>query len=51
MVERVSNRIVQAAGVAQQTKWRVAVVRSKDVNANASADGTIVVYTGILPVA
>lgn len=51
MVERVSNRIVQAAGVAQQAQWRVAVVRSKDVNANASADGTIVVYTGILPVA
>ena len=51
MVERVSSRIVQAAGLAQQAQWRVAVVRSKDVNANASADGTIVVYTGILPVA
>ena len=51
MVERVSSRIVQAAGVGQQTQWRVVVIRSKDVNANASADGTIVVYTGILPVA
>ena len=51
MVERVSGRIVQAAGLAQQAQWRVAHVRSKEVNANASADGTIVVYTGILPVA
>ncbi|HXU90240.1 MAG TPA: M48 family metallopeptidase [Methylomirabilota bacterium] len=51
MVERVSGRIVQAAGLAQQTQWRVALVRSKEVNANASADGTIVVYTGILPIA
>jgi predicted Zn-dependent protease len=51
MVERVSSRIVQAAGLGQQAQWRVAVVRSKDVNANASADGTIVVYTGIMPVA
>ncbi len=51
MVERVSGRIVQAAGLGQQAQWHVAVVRSKEVNANASADGTIVVYTGILPVA
>jgi predicted Zn-dependent protease len=51
MVERVSGRIVQAAGLGQQAQWRVAVVRSKEVNANASADGTIVVYTGILPIA
>ena len=26
MVERVSGRIVQAAGLAQQTQWRVALV-------------------------
>ena len=39
MVERVSNRIVQAAGVGQQTKWRVAVVRSKDVNASDLPSG------------
>lgn len=51
MVERVSNRIIQAAGLAKQAQWRVAVIRSKEVNANASADGTIVVYTGILPIA
>ena len=51
MVERVSSRIVQAAGLAQRAQWRAVLVRSKDVNANASADGTIVVYTGILPIA
>jgi predicted Zn-dependent protease len=51
MANRVSARIVNAAGVEKQAQWRTYVVRSKDVNANASADGTIVVYTGILPVA
>jgi predicted Zn-dependent protease len=51
MVERVSSRIVQAAGLAERAQWRTVLVRSKDVNANASADGTIVVYTGILPIA
>jgi len=51
MVQRVSTRIVQAAGLEKRADWRVFLVRSKDVNANASADGTIVVYTGILPVA
>src|SRR5439155_1095365 len=50
-VNTVAARIVQAAGVAQRAQWRVFVVRSSQVNANASADGTIVVYTGILPVA
>jgi len=51
MVNRVSTRIVQAAGLEKLAQWRVYLVRSKDVNANASADGTIVVYTGILPMA
>ncbi|HEY7521122.1 MAG TPA: M48 family metallopeptidase [Methylomirabilota bacterium] len=51
MVERLSSRIIRAAGLEKQAQWRVVVVRSKEVNANASADGTIVVYTGILPVA
>jgi predicted Zn-dependent protease len=51
MVNRVGTRIVQAAGLEKHAQWRVYLVRSKDVNANASADGTIVVYTGILPVA
>jgi predicted Zn-dependent protease len=51
MVNRVATRIIQGAGLQKVADWRVYVVRSKDVNANASADGTIVVYTGILPVA
>lgn len=50
MVERVASRIVRAAGLEKQAQWRMVVVRSNEVNANASADGTIVVYTGILPV-
>lgn len=51
LVDRVSTRIIRAAGLEQRAQWRVAVVRANQVNANASADGTIVVYTGILPVA
>jgi predicted Zn-dependent protease len=51
MVDRVSTRIIRAAGLESRAQWRVAVVRANQVNANASADGTIVVYTGILPVA
>jgi predicted Zn-dependent protease len=50
MVERVSSRIIRAAGLERHAQWRVIVVRANQVNANASADGTIVVYTGILPV-
>jgi predicted Zn-dependent protease len=37
--------------VARRAQWRAFLVRTSQVNANASADGTIVVYTGILPVA
>ena len=51
MVERVSTRIIRAAALDNRAQWRVVVVRADEVNANASADGTIVVYTGILPVA
>jgi predicted Zn-dependent protease len=51
MVNRVAARIVKAAALEGRAEWRVYLVRSADVNANASADGTIVVYTGILPVA
>jgi predicted Zn-dependent protease len=50
MVDRVSTRIIKAAGLENRAQWRVVVVRADQVNANASADGTIVVYTGILPV-
>lgn len=51
VVDRVAKRIIDAAGVAQRAPWRVFLVRASDVNANASADGTIVVFTGILPIA
>lgn len=50
MVDRVSSRIIRAAGLEQRAEWRVVLVRADEANANASADGTIVVYTGILPV-
>ena len=50
MVDRVSSRIIRAAGLEQRAEWRVVLVRANEANANASADGTIVVYTGILPV-
>jgi predicted Zn-dependent protease len=50
-VNQVAMRIVEAAGMANRAQWRVFVVKSNQVNANVTPDGTIVVYTGILPLA
>ena len=50
-VTRAADRIIEAAGLRSRAQWRVFVIRTSQINANASADGTIVVYTGILPIA
>jgi predicted Zn-dependent protease len=51
MVDRVGRRIVDAAGLASDYKWEVALVRDTQVNAFVRPNGKIVVYTGIMPIA
>jgi len=55
-IDKVVNRLIEAAGVRALANWKVVVLNVRDthgliVNANVSADGTVAVYTGILPVA
>jgi Zn-dependent protease with chaperone function len=51
MVNRVSQKIVDAAGMRGRANWEVTVVKSKSANAFVLPNGKIVVYTGILPIA
>ncbi len=56
IIDKVVNRLIEAAGVRARANWKVVVLNVRDthgliVNANVSADGTVAVYTGILPVA
>lgn len=51
VINTIAMRIIQAAGMSERANWRVVVVKSGEINANVSPDGTVVVYTGILPVA
>jgi predicted Zn-dependent protease len=50
-VKRVSDRIIDAAGLRHQYQWEVTVVKSSTPNAFVMPNGKIVVYTGILPIA
>jgi len=50
-VNRVSERIIDAAGVRGRYQWEAVVVKSRVVNAFAIPNGKIVVFTGLLPVA
>jgi Zn-dependent protease with chaperone function len=50
-VNRVSARIVDAAGLRGQYNWQTVVVKSQQKNAFVTPNGKIVVFTGILPVA
>jgi Zn-dependent protease with chaperone function len=50
-VNRVSNRIIDAAGLRGAYNWQVAVLKSNTPNAFVMPNGKIVVYTGILPIA
>ncbi len=52
LVARVAHRLAKASGPAAKTfDWKVALVRSPEINAFCLPGGKIVVYTGILPVA
>ena len=50
-VNRVSNRIIDAAGLRAAYNWQVTVLKSNTPNAFVMPNGKIVVYTGILPIA
>lgn len=50
-VERVSNKIIDAAGLRGKYNWEIVVIKSKNANAFVMPGGKIVVFTGILPIA
>lgn len=51
LVNRVSIRIIDAAGIRNKYNWQTVVVKSKKPNAFVMPNGKIVVFTGILPIA
>lgn len=50
-VNRVSNRIIDAAGLRGAYSWKITVLKSSAPNAFVMPNGNIVVYTGLLPIA
>ncbi|MDO8479204.1 MAG: M48 family metallopeptidase [Candidatus Rokubacteria bacterium] len=50
-VNRVSAKIVDAAGMRGRYNWQTVVVKSREANAFVTPNGKIVVFTGILPIA
>ena len=50
LVNRVSNRIIDAAGLRGAYNWQVTVLKSNTPNAFVMPNGKIVVYTGLLPI-
>jgi hypothetical protein len=50
-VRRVSDRIIDAAGLRERFYWEVTVVKSREANAFVMPNGKIVVFTGLLPIA
>lgn len=50
-VQRVSDRIIDAAGLRGKYQWQVTVIKSKAVNASVLPNGKIIVHSGLLPVA
>lgn len=51
LVNRVSNKIIDAAGLQYEYNWQVSVIKSSIPNAFVMPNGQIVVFTGILPIA
>jgi Peptidase family M48 len=51
MVSRVSDRVIEAAGLAGKYRWETVVVKSDAANAFVLPNGKIVVFTGLLSVA
>ena len=50
-VRRVSDRIIDAAGLRGSYNWETIVVKAKEPNAFVTPNGKVVVFTGILSVA
>jgi Zn-dependent protease with chaperone function len=50
-VNRVSGRIIDAAGLRGRYNWQTLVVKSREANAFVMPNGKIVVFTGIIPIA
>ena len=51
LVNKVSNRLIDVAGIRTRFAWQISVVKSPAVNAMVTPNGKIIVFTGILPVA
>jgi len=49
MVNRVSDRVVDASGLRGLYQWETVIVRSREANAFVLPNGKIVVFTGLLP--
>ena len=49
-VQRVSDRIIDAAGMRSARQWEVFVVRSRSRNASVAYNGKIVVLTPLLEI-
>jgi len=51
MVNRVSERIIDAAGLRDRSSLETVVVKSREANAFVMPNCKIVVFSGILPIA
>jgi metalloendopeptidase OMA1, mitochondrial len=49
-VQRVSDRIIDAAGLRGKLQWETTLVKSKTANAMVLPNGKITVFTGLLPI-
>ncbi len=50
MVNRVSERILDASGMKHRYDWQIVVVKAREANAFVMPNGKIVVFTGLLPI-
>lgn len=50
-VSRVSERVLEAAGIRQRHAWEIVVVKARERNALVMPNGKIIIFTGMLPVA
>lgn len=50
LVNSVSERLLDAAGLRNKYPWEVLVVKASEANAFAMPNGKIVVFTGLLPI-
>ncbi|HRH15209.1 MAG TPA: M48 family metallopeptidase [Azonexus sp.] len=50
LVQRVSDKVIDASGLRSKANWQVTVVKSDVPNASVLPNGKIIVYTGLFPV-